>query len=131
MCRGSLDVLACAPLCVRGLLVGYLTEVLGGDADDEATRWELAALGDDGARGDYGACADLRAVQDRRAHADEAVVPDLAPVHYRVVAEDAAVTNDHGVARIGVQDAPVLDVGPGSNADGLRVATQHGPVPDA
>src|SRR5688500_19856039 len=59
------------------------------------------------------------------------MVLDLAPVHDRVVAEDASLANDRGVAGVGVEDAAVLDVGPGPDTDGLRVATQHGPVPDA
>ena len=131
MGRRTLDVLARAAFDVGGLLVGYVADTFGRDADDEAMGRELAALGDDGARGDYGAFAYLRAVQDRRAHADEAVVPDLAPVHDRVVADDATLADDRGKARVGMQDAPVLDVGTVPDANGLRVAAQHGPVPYA
>ena len=59
---------------------------------------ELAALGDDGAGGDDGALTDLRAVEDGGAHPYEAMVLDLAPVHDRVVAEDASLANDRGIA---------------------------------
>src|SRR5215208_3238767 len=59
------------------------------------------------------------------------MVLDLAPVHDRIVAEDATLANDRGVAWVGVEHAAVLDVGPGPDTDGLRVAAQHGPIPDA
>jgi len=128
---GPLDVFAGAPLDIRGLLIGYVSGALGGDADDETAGLELAALGDDGTGGDDGAGTYLGAVEDRGAHADEAVILYLASVYDRVVAEYAAVTDDRGVAGVGVQDAAVLDVGPGPYTDGLRVTTQHGPVPYA
>ena len=86
---------------------------------------ELAALGDDGRR--RRSLTDLRAVEDGTSHPYETMVLDLAPVHDRVVAEDASLADDC----VGVEDAAVLHVGPGPDTDGLRVAAQHGPVPDA
>jgi len=65
-------------------------------------RRELAALGDDGAGGDYRALADLRAVEDGAPHSHETTVLDLAPVHDRVMAEDASLANDRRVARVGM-----------------------------
>jgi hypothetical protein len=94
-------------------------------------RRKLAALRDDGASGDYRALTNLRAVEDGTSHPYETVVLDLTPVYDRVVAEDASLANDRRVAGIGVQHAAVLDVSPGSDTDGLRIAAQHGPVPDA
>src|SRR5215212_6512364 len=128
---GALYVFAGAAGYLFGLLVAYVGNAFGWDADYEASGGELAALGDDGAGGDDGTLADLRAVQDGRAHADETVVFDLAPMHDGVVAHDASLTDERRVAWVRMQDAPVLDVGPGPDADRLRIAAQHGPVPDA
>jgi hypothetical protein len=128
---GALDVLARATGYVRGLLLAHVTDAFGGDTDYEALGRKLAAFGDDCARGDDGALTDLRAVEDRRAHPYKTIVLDLAPVHDRVVAEDASLADDRRVSGVGVEDAAVLDVGPGPDTDGLRIAAQYGPVPDA
>jgi len=118
----ALDVLARAPLYIGGLLVGQVAGTFGRNAHDEAAGRELAALWDDGTSGDYGAVSYLRPVQDRRAHTDEAIVPDLTPVHDRVVADHTTFA-DHGrESGIGMQDATILDVGPGPDANGLRIA---------
>src|SRR5215210_8932769 len=101
---GAFDVLAGAALDVRRLLIGYVANRLGRDADYEALGRELAALGNDGARCDDGAVADLRTVEDGRAHANEAVVSDLTPVHDRVMADDAALADDRRIAGIRMQD---------------------------
>jgi hypothetical protein len=58
-------------------------------------------------------------------------IPYLAPVHDCLVADDAVIADYRWVTGVGVQHAAVLDVGPGSDTDGLRIAAQHGPVPDA
>src|SRR5215204_6851872 len=108
-----------------------LADAFGRDADDEAVGRELAALGDNGSGGDDRALTDLRAVEDGTSHPYETIVLDLAPVHDRVVAENASLANDSGEAGVGVEDAAVLHVGPSPDTDGLRVATQHGSVPDA
>src|SRR5215208_2383353 len=127
---GTLDVLARTAGYVRCLLLAHAAGAFGGNADDEAVGRELAALGDDGAGGDDGALTDLRAVEDGTPHPHETMVLDLAPVHDRIVAEDASLANDRRVAWVGVEHAAVLHIGPGPNTDGLRVAAQHGPVPD-
>src|SRR5829696_8058465 len=129
--RGALDVLACAAGYVRCLLLAHVADAFGGKTDDEALGRELASLGNDGSGGDNRALTDLRAVEDGTSHPYETIVLDLAPAHDRVVAEDASLANDRRVARVGVEDAAVLHVGPGPDTDGLRVAAQHGPVPDA
>jgi hypothetical protein len=87
--------------------------------------------GNDGSCGHDRALTDFRAVEDGTSHPYETVVLDLAPVHNGVVAEDASLPYDSGVAGVGVEDAAVLHVGPGPDTDRLRVAAQHGPVPDA
>src|SRR5215210_2887221 len=88
--RGALDVLACATGYIRCLLLAHVADAFGRDADDEAVVRELAALGDDGSGGDDRALTDLRAVEDGTSHPYETIVLDLAPVHDRVVAEDAS-----------------------------------------
>ena len=128
MSRGALDVLACAAGYVRCLLLAHVADAFGGNANDEAVGRELAALGDDGSGGDDGALTDLRAVEDGASHPYKTIVLDLAPMHDRVVAEDASLANDSGVA---VEDAAVLHIGSGPDTDGLRLAAQHSPVPDA
>src|SRR5215212_3600410 len=123
--RGALDVLAGATRYVRSLLLAHVADAFCGNADDEALGGELAALGDEGAGGDDRAFVDLRAVEDGTPHPYETVVLDLAPVHDRVVAEDASLANDSGVAGVGMEDAAVLDVGPGPDSDGFRVAARE------
>src|SRR5215210_624938 len=128
---GPLDVLAHATGYVFRLLLAHVLHGLGGDAYYEAAGRVLLALWDEGAGGDYGPLAYLRAVEDGGAHAYEAAFLYLAAVHDGPVADDAVVTDDSREAGVGVQDAAVLDVGAGTDPDRLRVAPQHGPVPDA
>ena len=73
---GALYVFAGAAGYLFGLLVAYVGDAFGWDADYEASGGELAALGDDGAGGDDGTLADLRAVEDGGAHTDETIVLD-------------------------------------------------------
>src|SRR5918998_1958914 len=128
---GAFYVLAGAAFHVPRLLFGDLTDAFGRDADDQAAGRELAVLRDDGAGGDDGARADLRAVEDRRSHPDQGPVSDLAAMHDGVVPDHAPLA-DHGrETGVGVEDATVLDVGAGADRHRLRVAAQHGPVPDA
>jgi hypothetical protein len=116
---------------VCGLLVANVFDTLGRNSDDQTTRREFLILRHQSAGGHDGAFAYLRAVEDRGAHPDETAVSDLAAVHNGPVADDAVVSHESRVARVGVQDAAVLDVGAGPDPDRLCVPPQHGPVPDA
>ena len=98
---------------VCGLFFANVFDTLRRDTDYEAAGRVLLSLWDEGAGGHYGAIPYLRPVQDGGAHAYEAALPYLAAVHDRVVAHDALVADDGRVARVGVQDAAVQDVGAG------------------
>ena len=69
--------------------------------------------------------ADDRAVEDDRAHADEGLVAYGAAMEDRAVAHGDAAAHGHGVAKLLVEDAVVLDVGVVADGDGLAVATEH------
>jgi hypothetical protein len=99
---GALDVLTGATGYIRCLLLAHVADAFGGKTDDEALGRELATLGDDGTGGDDGAFTNLRAVEDGTPHPYETVVLDLAPVHDRVVAEDASLADDRRVVWVGV-----------------------------
>src|SRR5215211_2540313 len=128
---GALDVRAHTAGYVLRLLLRYLPDALGGDADDEATGREFLVFRDQCTSSNDGAFAYLRPVEDRGAHSYQATIFYLAAVHDGPVADDAIVAHYGQVAGVGVQHAAVLDVGAGADPDRLRVSPQHRPVPDA
>src|SRR4028119_1377601 len=128
---GAFDVLAGAAFYVPILFFGDLAYTLGGEAYDQGAGRELAVLRHDGAGGDDGARAYLRAVEDGGAHPDQAPVTHLAAVDDSVVPDHASLADGRRETGVGMKDAAVLNVRPGADPDGLRVATQHRPVPDA
>ena len=108
---GALDVLARAAGYVRSLLLAHVADAFGGKADDEAWGGNSRPSGTTAPAATMEPSpifAPLRMVRPSL----RAVVLDLAPVHDRVVAEDASLANDRGIA-VGVEDAAVLHVGPG------------------
>ena len=128
---GPLDVglhAACYVLC---LLLRYVARLLGRNTHDEAPSGELSALGHDGAGGHDRALAYLGPVEDSGVDAEQAPVPDLAPVHDRLVTDHALLAYYRRVPWVRVYYATVLDVSARPYPDGLRVSAQHGPGPDA
>src|ERR671914_528452 len=123
MSSGALDVGAHAPCYVLRLLFAHLSDALGRSADYEASGWEFFTLRYEGAGGHDRSFAYPGTVQDCGAHPDEAPIPDLTPVHDRVMPDHAIGAHYRRVSRIRVQHAAVLNVRALPYPDGLRVAT--------
>ena len=131
MPSSTLDVGSHAPCYVLRLLFGHLSHLLGRSADYEAAGRELASFGDECACSNNRTLAYPRSVQERGAHPDKTLVPDLAPMHDRVVADNTPLAHHRRIPRVRVQNAAVLDVRSRPYPDGLRISPQHSPVPDA
>src|ERR671912_1153610 len=110
MSSGALDVGTHAPYYVLRLLLDHLFDALGRSADYEASGWKFFTLGYEGAGGYYRPFAYPGTVQDCGAHPDKAPIPDLAPVHDRVMPDHAIGAHYRRVPRIRVQHAAVLNV---------------------
>lgn len=120
----------------------------GADALDRGTVPEVAALEylsrrDQGAGAKEGPGLEYGAVEDAGADAHQAMLTDLAAVEHGLMAYGDAVMDDEGrptgqeTTIVGdMQDAAVLDIGFGADANSMDVAARHhqgpdgGPLPD-
>src|SRR5919106_1443022 len=108
-----------------------LAHHLAGHAHDQGVVRNLLTLGNQGLGADQAVFPHSRAVEHDGADADQRVVFDRAPVQHGEVADRHVRAYGQGKARVGVQDAAVLNVGAFAHGDQLVVATQHYAPPDA
>ena len=92
---------------------------------------ETLAFGDQRARPDQRARADAGAVEQNGAHADQRAVADMRRMHDNAMADSNALADQHRFARIGMDDAVVLDIGLLTDGDPFIVAPQYRAKPDA
>ena len=98
----------------------------------QAAGGNFGALQEQGACSYYAAGAYLYTVQDYCAHAYEAAGFYVAAVQGDAVADGYVVAQEQGVCVAHyVEDAAVLDVGAGADADVVDVAADYGAGPDA
>src|SRR5581483_5055766 len=100
-------------------------------AQDHLAILETLAFGDQRAGPDQRARADAGAVEQDGAHADQRAVADLSRMHDDAMADGNGFADQHGLARIGMKNAMILDVGLLADRDPFIVAPQHGAEPDA
>src|SRR5216684_4102164 len=105
---------------------------LAGVAYYEAVGRDFGALEEQGAGGYDAAGADFYAVEDDGAHAYQAARLDGAAVQGDAVADGDIVAEEQRIfVAHYVEDAAVLDVGAGADADVVHVAAHDGAGPDA
>ncbi len=105
---------------------------LAGVAYYQAAGRDFGALEEQGAGGYDAAGADFYSVEDDGTHADEAAGLDGAAVQGDAVADGDVVAEEQRVfVAHYVEDAAVLDVGAGADADVVHVAAHNGAGPDA
>src|SRR5712692_10170499 len=98
----------------------------------QAVGRDFGALEEQGAGGHDAASADFHAVEDDCAHADQAAGLDGAAVQGDAVADGDIVAEEERIfVAHDVEDAAVLNVGAGADADVVHVATHYGAGPDA
>src|SRR5271163_2615922 len=101
-------------------------------AYDQATGGDFGSFQEERAGGDDAAGADVDAVQDDGAHANQAARLDGAAVERDGVADGDVVAEDQGVlVAHDVENAAVLNVGAGADADVVDVPPNHGAGPHA
>src|SRR5271168_946490 len=111
---------------------GELAFYFAGVAYYQAACWDFGAFEEQGACGYYAAGADVHTIQDYCAHADQAAVLDGAAVErYRVAYRDVVAEDERVLVAHDVEDAAVLDVGAGADADVVNVTANHAAGPDA
>ena len=88
---------------------------LGRGAECQAAVGNLHPLGHQGPGADDAVPADFRTVEHDGAHAHQGIIADGAAVENGPVADGAAPADTDGEARIGVEDAVVLDIGVGAD----------------
>ena len=119
----------------RLLLGGHVAHELRGSARPQLAGGHDGSRRDQRASRDHGAALHDGAVHDRGTHAHERVVLHGARVEDGVVPHGDPVADDRGsrdAADVGLGDVDhgvVLDVGLGSDADGVDVAAEDGAVP--
>src|SRR5690606_28900347 len=80
----------------------------------------------------HAAALDHTAVHDRRAHSDERLVFQTAAVNETHMPDEHVITDERLEALGGhVHDGPVLQIGAGTHADHVHVATYDAVEPDA
>src|SRR5216684_4358360 len=105
---------------------------LAGVAYYQAVGGDFGALEEQGAGGYDAAGADFCAVEDDGTHADQAAGLDGAAVQGDAVADGDVVAEEEGIfVAHDVEDAAVLNIGAGADADVMHVAADHGAGPDA
>lgn len=87
-------------------------------------------LKDDGARSNDGTPAHTGTVHHHRAHADEAALFNGAAMENGSVPYRDIPSDGKGLSRVHVQHGEVLDVGTGTNGDGIAIAPDDGIEPD-
>src|SRR5260370_34288767 len=98
----------------------------------QAVGRNFSALKEQRAGGDDAAGADFYAVEDDGAHANEAAGLDRAAVQGDAVADGDVVAEEQRiVVAHDVEDAAVLNIGAGADADVVHVAADYGAGPDA
>src|SRR5207237_5378642 len=113
----------------QGLVDG--ADHLRRDSRDHPSRWNLCRLQDDRATRDDGALADHGPAIDCRVHPNQAVVANIASVDDRGMTDGDPSSQGRGHAAIHMHDHVVLDVRVPPDHDGIEIATEHGPVPNA
>src|SRR5579862_3848334 len=104
---------------------------LAGGTHPEGAGLDYRFFGDQGAGGDDRSGADPRPVQDDRSHADQATIFNYAAVQRdRVADRDVFAEIDAPLLLHAVEDAVVLHVGVGADADLVDVAADDGIHPD-
>ena len=98
---------------------------LGRGAECQAAVGNFHPLGHQGPGADDAVPADFRTVEHDGAHAHQGIIADGAAVENGPVADGAAPADTDGEARIGVEDAVVLDIGVGADNRLLRLRADH------
>ena len=118
-------------LHAHDILRRHLSDHLGGCAHGQGMVGDFHALGHQSFGADQAVPADLGAVEHHRIDADQRAVAYGAAVDHRHMADGDMLTDHYGKARIGVENAAVLDVGAVADGDRLIVAAQHRMPPNA
>src|SRR5699024_5585425 len=99
-------------------------------AQHQAVVGNVLALGNQGIGADDAVASDAGAIEHHGLDADQAVGADGAAVQHGLVADSDADADVELIAGIGVQYAPILDVGTCADVQILHIATYHRIEPD-
>src|ERR1039458_3474518 len=106
-------------------LIGYFPDDLSRYPQNQGTVWDLSAFQNDRPGPDDALVPHLGPGKNDGTHADEAAVPNFASVNAGLVPHNTILPDDRRVAGIGMENAPVLDVGAAADLNGGHVPSQY------
>jgi len=113
------------------VLVGEFAAEFGGNAGPEGSWRDDGVFRNYGAGGNDGTGPNAAIVQDPGANTDKALIFNHASVNGSVVANGYPVAHHYRVeVALAMEHGAVLDVGIGSDADGVYIAAKDGVHPD-